>query len=89
MQDAIARVETMDGTLKERYDEVKRRIAAAAIRSGRKPEQIMLVVVSKSGTIEQIRELISFGQQDFGENRVQQLIQRVAQIDEHLVRLRE
>ena len=47
MQDAIARVETMDGTLKERYDEVKRRIAAAAIRSGRKPEQIMLVVVSK------------------------------------------
>lgn len=89
MQDAIARVETMDGTLKERYDEVKQRIAAAAVRSGRKPEQIMLVVVSKSATIEQIRELISLGQQDFGENRVQQLIQRVAQIDEHLVRLRE
>lgn len=89
MQEAGARVVTMDGTLQERYDEVKQRIAAAALRSGRKPEHIMLVVVTKSATIEQIRELISFGQQDFGENRIQQLIQRAAQIDEHLVRLRE
>ncbi len=89
MQDAIARVVTMDGTLQERYEAVKQRIAAAAIRSGRKPEHIMLVVVTKAATIDQIRELIALGHQDFGEGRVQQLIQRVAQIDEHLVRLRE
>ncbi len=89
MQEATASQTAIAGTLRERYDSVKQRIAAAAIRSGRKPEQIMLVVVTKSATIEQIRELISFGQQDFGESRTQQLMQRVVQIDEHLARLRE
>jgi len=89
MQEANAKVVTMDGTLRERYDSVKRRIADAALRSGRKGEHVMLVVVTKAASIEQIRELISFGQQDFGENRVQNLTQVVAQIDEHLVRLRE
>jgi len=89
MQEANAKVVTMDGTLRERYDSVKRRIADAALRVGRKPEHVMLVVVTKAASIEQIRELISFGQQDFGENRVQNLTQVAAQIDEHLVRLRE
>lgn len=97
MQDAVARSEvsnqtmndTTDGTLRERYDAVKQRIATAAIAAGRKPEHIMLVVVTKTATPEQIRELISFGQQDFAESRVQLLMQRAAQIDEHLVRLRE
>jgi pyridoxal phosphate enzyme (YggS family) len=64
-------------------------VADAARRSGRRAEQVKLVVVTKSATIEQIRELISLGHQDFGENRVQQLMQRTAQIDEHCTRLRE
>lgn len=93
MQEAVAKQHEMndptDGTLRERYDAVKQRIADAARAAGRKPEHIMLVVVSKTATPEQIRELISFGQVDFGESRVQQLIQRAAQIDEHLMRLRE
>jgi uncharacterized pyridoxal phosphate-containing UPF0001 family protein len=69
-------------TLKQRYNEVQSRIAAAAKRVGRRPEDVMLVVVSKSGTVEQIRELMQMGQVDFAENRVQQLLQRAAQIDE-------
>jgi len=69
-------------TLKQRYNDVKSRIAAAAKRVGRRPEDVMLVVVSKSGTVEQIRELMQMGQVDFAENRVQQLLQRAAQIDE-------
>ncbi len=101
MQDAVANSQqkcdtmndstegTPEGTLKDRYDAVKGRIAAAAAKAGRKPEHIMLVVVTKTATPEQIRELISYGQQDFGESRVQQLIQRAAQIDEHLARVRE
>ncbi len=93
MQEAVAKQHEMndptDGTLRERYDAVKQRIADAARAAGRKPEHIMLVVVSKTATPEQIRELISFGQVDFGESRVQQLMQRAAQIDEHLMRLRE
>ena len=68
-------------TLKQRYLDVQSRIASAAKAAGRRPEDIMLVVVSKSGSVEQIRELMQLGQVDFAENRVQQLLQRTAQID--------
>ncbi|MDZ4831379.1 MAG: YggS family pyridoxal phosphate-dependent enzyme [Phycisphaerae bacterium] len=76
-------------SLRERYDEVKSRIAAAAKRSGRSPSEIMLVAVTKNASIDQIRELISFGQVDLAENQVQQLQQRAAQVDEFLARRRE
>ncbi len=89
MQDAVASDVSNPGSLRERYDAAKARIAAAAKRSGRTPEQIMLVVVTKTATPEQIRELLSFGQRDFGESRVPQLIQRAGQMGEHLARLKE
>jgi len=76
-------------TLKQRYLDVKSRIAAAAVRAGRRPEEVMLVVVSKSGSVDQIRELVQLGQADFAENRVQQLLQRVAQVDEWRARRAE
>jgi pyridoxal phosphate enzyme (YggS family) len=73
-------------TLAQRYADVKARIAAAAHRVGRRAEDVMLVVVSKSGTVDQIRELMQLGQVDFAENRVQQLVQRAAQVDEWRMR---
>ena len=69
-------------TLKQRYEDVKARIAAAARRAGRRPEEVVLCVVTKSGSVDQIRELVQMGQVDLAENRVQQLTQRAAQIDE-------
>jgi uncharacterized pyridoxal phosphate-containing UPF0001 family protein len=73
-------------TLAQRYVDVKSRIAAAANRAGRRGDDVMLVVVSKSGTVDQIRELMQLGQVDFAENRVQQLVQRAAQVDEWRMR---
>ena len=75
--------------LRERYESVRARIAAAARRGGRSPESVALVVVSKTASLEQVRELVGLGQVDFGENRVQQLVQRAAQIAEFLARRRE
>ncbi|MSR29770.1 MAG: YggS family pyridoxal phosphate-dependent enzyme [Phycisphaerales bacterium] len=77
------------GTLKGRYESVKERIAAAARRAGRKPEHIVLVVVTKTASPEQVREIVSLGHRDLGESRVQQMVQRTAQMDEYLARLRE
>lgn len=74
--------EPSPGTLRERYDTVRARIAAACARVGRKPDVVTLCVVSKSASLEQIRELMQLGQVDFAENRVQQLIQRAALVDE-------
>ncbi len=76
-------------TLKQRYDDVRERIAAAAERSGRRPEAIVLTVVTKNASIDQIRELIELGHTDFAENRVQALVQRHAQIDEFMQRHRQ
>ncbi|HRQ76021.1 MAG TPA: YggS family pyridoxal phosphate-dependent enzyme [Phycisphaerales bacterium] len=76
-------------TLKQRYDSVRERIAAAARRSGRRPEDVVLVAVTKFASMDQIRELIKLGHIDFGENRVQHLVQRAAQVDEYLHRHRQ
>jgi PLP dependent protein len=78
-----------DRTLRERYAEVTERIARAARRSGRSPSEVILVAVTKTASMDQIREVIALGQQDLGENRVQQLQQRAAQVEEFLARRRE
>lgn len=73
-------------TLKQRYEGVKQRIEESARRVNRSSENIILVAVTKFASFDQIRELIDLGHKDFGENRVQQLVQRVAQVDEFLQR---
>ncbi|MFM7134574.1 MAG: YggS family pyridoxal phosphate-dependent enzyme [Planctomycetota bacterium] len=76
-------------TLRERYDDVRARVARAAEKSGRRASDIVLVAVTKYASIEDIRELVSFGHLDLGENRVQQLMQRAAIIEEFQARRRE
>jgi PLP dependent protein len=51
---------------------VRERIADAAIKSGRKPEDVTLVAVSKTKPIEAVRAALAAGQTVFGENRVQE-----------------
>lgn len=75
-------------TLKSRYDEVQGRMKDAADRAGRSGERILLVAVTKYAEPEQVRDLIHLGHQDFGESRVQQLVQRAAMASEYLERLR-
>jgi pyridoxal phosphate enzyme (YggS family) len=54
----------------ENIESVMNRIRAAALRSGRDWEDVMLVAVSKSQSIEKIRHAYSIGLREFGENRV-------------------
>lgn len=58
------------------YERVQERIALAALRAGRKPEEITLLVVSKGQPIEKIQAIYAKGQRLFGENRVQELLQK-------------
>jgi pyridoxal phosphate enzyme (YggS family) len=51
---------------------VRERIANAAIKAGRKPEEVTLVAVSKTKPIEAVRAALAAGQTVFGENRVQE-----------------
>ncbi len=59
-------------TVAERLEIVRGRIAEAADRAGRKPEEIRLVGVSKGVPPEVIADAINAGLRDVGENRVQE-----------------
>ena len=53
-------------------DAITARIASAATLAGRKPEAVTLIAVSKTHPADAIAPLLSAGQRDFGENRVQE-----------------
>jgi pyridoxal phosphate enzyme (YggS family) len=55
-----------------RVTEVKRRIAAAAARSGRAPESVLLVAVGKTYPLSDLLLAHAAGVRAFGENRVQE-----------------
>lgn len=59
-------------TAAERLASINVDIAAAAKLAGRKPQDITLVAVSKTRSVEEIEPLIAAGQRDFGESRVQE-----------------
>ena len=61
----------------QHLEELKSRIAEAAQRSGRRPEDVRLLAVTKTVPIERIREAISSGQRLFGENYVQEAAKKL------------
>ena len=44
------------------YDEIKKRVEAACLRVGRKPEEVTLIAVSKTKPVEMLRSLRSWSQ---------------------------
>jgi PLP dependent protein len=61
------------GSILLALNEVRERIRQCALKSGRRPEEVKLVAVSKSKPAERVREAYEAGQRDFGENYVQEL----------------
>jgi PLP dependent protein len=59
-------------SIPENIASIRDRIAAAARRAGRQPEDIALMAVSKTFPAERIREAYDAGLRMFGENRVQE-----------------
>jgi len=65
--------------LRSRLAGVRDRIARAARRAGRDPSSIRLVAVSKTCQAEYVRAAAEAGQIDFGENKVQEALQKIEQ----------
>jgi pyridoxal phosphate enzyme (YggS family) len=63
--------------LRARLADVRERIARAAGRAGRDPASIRLVAISKTFDAEYVRTAADAGQIDFGENKVQEGIQKM------------
>lgn len=76
----------VDDTLAERVRLVRSRILRAAEKVGRRPQDIRLVAVTKTVTVERIREGIEAGLSIFGENRLQEAAPKMASLKDAPVR---
>ena len=63
--------------IRANLESVRRRVAAAAERSGRAPESVRLVAVTKTVGLDEIRALHDLGVRDFGESRVLEALRRI------------
>lgn len=67
-------------SVRDNLAEVRERIHAAARATGREPNDVGLIAVSKLQTSAAIREAYAEGQRDFGENYVQELSEKAAEL---------
>jgi PLP dependent protein len=74
--------ETLPSSIRARYQNTLDRIAEAAAGSGRRPEDVHLVVVSKSQPLEVIRAAIATGITIFGENYAEEAVEKIAALKE-------
>jgi len=70
----------------QRLGRVRERIAEAAGRAGRNPGDVRLIAISKTHPIDAVRAAAAAGQLDFGENKVQEALQKIAQSADNRLR---
>jgi pyridoxal phosphate enzyme (YggS family) len=67
-------------TIQSRLALIRERIALAAARSGREPGAVTLVAVSKRVPVDRLQEAVSAGQSVFGENYLQEAVEKIADL---------
>ena len=70
------------GSIRENIAGVRARIAAAAARAGRPAEDVTLVCVTKTRSVDEIREVLEAGEFCLGENRVQELMEKYDKVQD-------
>lgn len=67
--------------IRENIERLKKNAADAAVRSGRRPEDIRIVLATKTQPPEKINHALRCGITEIGENRVQELLDKYDAID--------
>lgn len=62
--------------IERNLNDVREKIAQAAKKSGRNPDDITLIAVTKTHPVEMINEAIDLGVTDIGENKVQEIMEK-------------
>lgn len=70
--------------IKYNLDEVENNIKKACERAGRKREEVTLIAVSKTKPVKMIEKAAEWGALDFGENKVQELTDKLPQLPDTL-----
>ena len=68
------------GQLKDRLDRVRKEVRAALLAAGRSEKETTIVAVSKKQPASSIEALFKAGQKDFGENYVQEAVEKIQQL---------
>lgn len=63
--------------IRENMDQVREKIEQACERSGRDVSEVTLIAVSKTKPLEMLQEAYEAGARDFGENKVQELMDKI------------
>ena len=63
--------------LKENLKTVEEHVQEACKRAGRSREEVTLIAVSKTKPLEMLQEIYGEGVRDFGENKVQELCDKM------------
>lgn len=78
----IAAMATQTSSIAANLERVRERIARAAARAGRRPDEITIVAISKTFPIDAIRAAHDAGLRHFGENRVQEFEAKQAKLSD-------
>lgn len=70
----------MTSEIQQRLADVQAEIAAACQAAGRSPDEVTLVAVSKTHPAEEVVTAFEAGQVDFGENRPEEAVEKIAQL---------
>lgn len=70
--------------IKENLEDIQNRISSATKRAGRDVGEITLIAVSKTYPVEAIKEAVIHGNRDFGENKVQELMDKIPEIEKEV-----
>ena len=66
--------------IKENIEAVQANIEAACQKAGRDPREVTLIAVSKTKPLSDIEEAIDCGMMEFGENKVQELVDKIEHV---------
>ncbi|MCH5257122.1 MAG: YggS family pyridoxal phosphate-dependent enzyme [Lachnospiraceae bacterium] len=66
--------------IQENIKDVEEKIKASCEKCGRNPEDVTLIAVSKTKPVSMLQEAYEYGCRDFGENKVQELVDKYEQM---------
>ncbi|MCI8661555.1 MAG: YggS family pyridoxal phosphate-dependent enzyme [Lachnospiraceae bacterium] len=71
--------------ISENIKQVHKNIQSACLRSNRSADEVTLIAVSKTKPIEDLWEAYNCGERNFGENKVQEILQKAPQLPENTI----
>lgn len=80
ISDAAGKFERKRAMIKENLNAVEQAVENSCKKAGRKREEVTLIAVSKTKPLSDLREAYEAGARDFGENKVQELADKIPEL---------